>query len=164
MSRFARNSSVCFCASFLPILSNPLALILSIALSIADLAMVGGLNSQKNEKVASNAKMATFEMAEKMYEKMIEMAKKGKNVRYEATRDTSYINTKNMEKKGLIEVISDEEDRFSDSDIEMNNVVITPNVEALEEELKKVRETLRKLREKELCTIKVNSESGEQSR
>ena len=69
-----------------------------------------------------------------------------------------------MEKKGLIEVISDEEDRFSDSDIEMNNVVITPNVEALEEELKKVRETLRKLREKELCTIKVNSESGEQSR
>lgn len=131
---------------------------------IADLAMVGGLNSQKNEKVASNAKMATFEMAEKMYEKMIEMAKKGKNVRYEATRDTSYINTKNMEKKGLIEVISDEEDRFSDSDIEMNNVVITPNVEALEEELKKVRETLRKLREKELCTIKVNSESGEQSR
>lgn len=117
---------------------------------IADLAMVGGVNSQSNEKIDYNAKIATFEIAEKMYEKMIEMGKKEKNIRYEATRDTSYVNTLRMTEKGLGEIIQDEEDRFGDSNIEMNNVVLKPNVEKLEEELEKIREILAKVRKKEL--------------
>lgn len=126
---------------------------------IADLAMVGGVNSRKNEKADSNAKIATFEIAEKMYEKMIEMAKKEKNIRYEATRDTSYVNTQNMQRKGLIEVLENEESTFENSDIEMNNVVVKPNLEELEEELKKVRETLAKLKEKGLCKVKIKQEN-----
>ncbi len=117
---------------------------------IADLAMVGGVNSQSNEKIDYNAKIATFEIAEKMYEKMIEMGKKEKNIRYEATRDTSYVNTLRMTEKGLGEIIKDEEDKFEDTDIEMNNVVLKPNVEKLEKELEKIREILAKVRKREL--------------
>ena len=116
---------------------------------IADLAMAGGVNSQSNEKIDYNAKVATFEIAEKMYEKMIEMGKKEKNIRYEATRDTSYVNTIRITEKGLGEIIQDEEDRFNDTEIEMNNVVLKPNVEKLEEELKKIREILSKVRKRE---------------
>ncbi len=117
---------------------------------IADLAMVGGVNSQSNEKIDYNAKIATFEIAEKMYEKMIEMGKKEKNIRYEATRDTSYVNTLRMTEKGLGEIIQNEEDRFEDTDIKMNNVVLKPNVEKLEKELEKIREILAKVRKREL--------------
>lgn len=114
---------------------------------IADLAMVGGVNSQRNEKIEADAKIATFEIAEKVYEKMIEMAKKEKNIRYNATRDTSYLNTKRSVEKGLIEILEDKEDRFDNSDIKMNNVV-KPNIEKLEEELKKIRKTLEMLRQR----------------
>lgn len=117
---------------------------------VADLAMVGGVNSQSNEKIESSAKIATFEIAEKMYEKMIEMGRKEKNIRYEATRDTSYVNTTKMVEKGLGELIEDVEDRFGDTDIEMNNVVLKPNVEKLEEELKKIKELLARLRKQQL--------------
>ena len=85
-----------------------------------------------------------------MYEKMIEMGKKEKNIRYEATRDTSYVNTLRMTEKGLGEIIKDEEDKFEDTDIEMNNVVLKPNVEKLEKELEKIREILAKVRKREL--------------
>ena len=50
-----------------------------------------------------------------MYKKLIEMGEKQKTVRYEATKDTSYINTKRMEEKGLVEILSEENDTFENS-------------------------------------------------
>ena len=132
---------------------------------IADLAMLNGVNSNRNEGIKTDAKMATFEVAKVVYEKLIEMAEKGKKVRYEATRDTSYINTKRMEEKGLIEIEEDEEGRFGNSKIEMNNVIIKPNKEKLEEELKKIKETLKKLEEREVRkTVELEVKEEEESR
>ena len=126
---------------------------------IADLAMLNGVNSNRNEGIKTDAKMATFEVAKVVYEKLIEMAEKGKKVRYEATRDTSYINTKRMEEKGLIEIEEDKEGRFGNSKIEMNNVIIKPNKEKLEEELNKIKEALKKLEEREVRkTVEVKEE------
>lgn len=48
--------------------------------------------------------MQTLEMYEAMYKMMIEAAKKGKDVRLNATEYTSYINIMNMVKKGLFEI------------------------------------------------------------
>ena len=45
---------------------------------IADVAMVGGVNSERNEHIGADVKMATVELAEKVYSKMLEMAEKGK--------------------------------------------------------------------------------------
>ena len=73
---------------------------------IPDMAMVGGMNSQKNEKIATDTKATTFELAYVMYKKLIEIGEKQKTVRYEATKDTSYINTKRMEEKGLVEILN----------------------------------------------------------
>ena len=117
---------------------------------IADVAMVGGVNAQQNQKLSVDKKLATIEMTEKIYEKMLEMAEKEKTVRYEATRDTSYINTKKMKEKGLIEILTDEKDTFGNSNIQMNNVVIRPNKEKMQEELNKIRDLLNALREREL--------------
>ncbi len=115
---------------------------------IADVAMVGGVNSERNEQIGADVKMATVELAERVYSKMLEMAEKGKNVRYEATRDTSYINTKKMEEKGLIEIIEEKKAKFENSDIDMNNVVVKVNVDKLKEELSNIRELLEKLRQR----------------
>ena len=127
---------------------------------IADLAMLNGVNSNRNEGIKTDAKMATFEVAKVVYEKLIEMAQKGKKVRYEATRD-SYINTKRMEEKGLIEIEEDKEGRFGSSKIEMNNVIIKPNKEKLEEELNKIKEALKKLEEREVRKTVEVKEEGE---
>ncbi len=116
---------------------------------IADLAMVGGVNSQRNENITTDMKITTFEMAEKVYEKMLEMGEKEKTVRFEATRDTSYINIQRAKEKGLVEIIEDKNDKFEDSDIDMNNMIVKPNVEKLREELEKIRKVLEKLKEKE---------------
>ncbi len=125
---------------------------------IADLAMIGGVNSQKNGEIKTDAKISTFEMAEKVYEKMLEMGEKGKTIRMEATRDTSYINLGRAKEKGLIEVIEDKEAKFEDSEIDMNNMVIKPNVEKLRKELEKIKEMLKKLKEREKMKIKPNIE------
>ena len=89
--------------------------------------------------------ISTMEIAEKAYSLMIEMAEKGKKVRFEATRDTSYLNVKDMVTRGLCTVVEEVEDEYQDTGIKMNNMVIEPNGEKLEEELKKTRETLKRL-------------------
>ena len=58
-----------------------------------------------------------------------------------------------MVEKGLGEIIKDEQDRFDDTDIEMNNVILKPNVEKLEEELKKIKELLARLKKQQLQKI-----------
>ena len=131
---------------------------------VADLAMVGGVNAQRNGEIKSEAKIATFEIAEKMYEKMLEMAKKGKNTRYDATRDTSYVNTKRNEEKGIIEIVEEKEGNFGDSDIEMREVEVKVNIEKMEEELEKVREILKRLREKEMTKTKEKKKEDKEIR
>ena len=128
---------------------------------IPDMAMVGGTNSQRNEKIKTDTKAATFELAYVMYKKLIEMGEKQKTVRYEATKDTSYINTKRMEEKGLVEILSEENDTFENSDIEMKNVVVRPNVEKLKEEIKKVEKMLKILEERGYQKTKIDFDSVE---
>lgn len=125
------------------------------------MAMVGGTNSQRNEKIETDTKAATFELAYVMYKKLIEMGEKQKTVRYEATKDTSYINTKRMEEKGLVEILSEENDTFENSDIEMKNVVVRPNVEKLKEEIKKVEKMLKILEERGYQKTKIDFDSVE---
>ena len=127
---------------------------------IPDMAMVGGTNSQRNEKIETDTKAATFELAYVMYKKLIEMGEKQKTVRYEATKDTSYINTKRMEEKGLVEILSEENDTFENSDIEMKNVVVRPNVEKLKEEIKKVEKMLKILEERGYQKTKIDLDSS----
>ena len=43
---------------------------------------------------------------------MLEAAKKGKQVRFEATEDTSYKNINHIKKLGLIEVLEDTEKNY----------------------------------------------------
>lgn len=126
---------------------------------ISDLAMVGGVNSQKNDGIEAVPKTSTFEITEIFYEKLLEMAKKGKVVSFDATRDTSYININRAVEKGLVEIINDEEFEFGDTDIEMNSMVVKPISENIEIELKAIKEIMEKLKRKqELKTVPNNSE------
>ncbi len=126
---------------------------------IADLAMIGGVNSQKNTEISVDAKRSTFEMTEVLYEKLLEMSEKDKLVRFEATRDTSYRNITRAMEKGLLEVIENEEAVFDDTGINMNIMSIKPNAEKIREELKKIKEVTSKLKKKEMLqTIPKNSD------
>ncbi len=80
---------------------------------IADLAMVNGINSQRNNDRKTDVIQSTMEMTEDVYTIMLEAAKKGKQVRFEATEDTSYKNINHMKKLGLIQVLEDNEREWS---------------------------------------------------
>ena len=120
---------------------------------IADIAMVGGVHSQKNtDKKSKNTRMATLEMVEKVYEKMLEMAEKGKVVTCDATKDTSYINIRKMEESGIIQLERDEENgTFEGSDIEMRKVTMIPNKEKLQEEIESIKKILEGLKERDIA-------------
>ena len=80
---------------------------------IADLAMVNGINSQRNNDRKTDVIQSTMEMTEDVYSIMLEAAKKGKQVRLEATEDTSYKNINHIKKLGLIQVLEDNEREWS---------------------------------------------------
>ncbi len=80
---------------------------------IADLAMVNGINSQRNDNRKTDVIQSTMEMTEDVYSIMLEAAKKGKQVRFEATEDTSYKNINHIKKLGLIKVLEDNEREWS---------------------------------------------------
>jgi len=72
---------------------------------IADLAMVGGINSQKNESLPkANTKLAIAESSTEIYKLLLEASKNDKTIYCNATEDTSLINIKKMLEKGLIDV------------------------------------------------------------
>ena len=119
-----------------------------------------------------NVKLATAEATNILYELLIEEGEKGKNIHCDATKDTSLINIKRMLKKGLVKVYDDHKDEiiydqqkglvyakngkeiqchyFSNrKDIEMFGVYIEPQVEAMKEEQKKVKELLDRVKEAE---------------
>lgn len=73
-------------------------------LYIGDLAMLNGANSEKNEKVKTDAFATTTQMMQTLYEMMLESAEKGKKVRFEATEDTSYKNVEDLVKRGILKV------------------------------------------------------------
>lgn len=74
---------------------------------IQDLALEGGLNSDKNKDNNESqrfSRIATVEMADAVYGLMINSSKDGRKITCNATKDTSLINIKNMIKKGLAEI------------------------------------------------------------
>ncbi|MCI8310426.1 MAG: leucine-rich repeat domain-containing protein [Clostridia bacterium] len=139
---------------------------------IADLAMVGGINAEKNETLPnSNIKLAIAESSTEIYKLLLEASEKDKQIFCNATEDTSLVNIKKMLKKGLIEV-KDESGRkleysksgliysetkkemkgrnFSyDSEIKMFDLEIIPNEERLREALEKLEKFLEQLQGKQ---------------
>lgn len=74
---------------------------------IQDLALEGGLNSNKNKdstESQTSSRLATIEMADAVYRLMIRSAKNGIQIVCNATKDTSLINIKNMLRKGIAEI------------------------------------------------------------
>ena len=61
---------------------------------------------------------------------------------------------------GLVEILSEENDTFENSDIEMKNVVVRPNVEKLKEEIKKVEKMLKILEERGYQKTKIDLDSS----
>ena len=75
--------------------------------SIQDLALEGGVNSNKNSNSAeqqSSSKLAAVEMADVVYGLLIEKARDGVKIVCNATKDTSLINIKNMIRKGIADI------------------------------------------------------------
>ena len=78
---------------------------------ISDLAVIGGVNSQKqninneninNENIKSNPKLAVVESADEMYNLLIQAGKDDKKIICNATADTSLVNITRLAQKGCI--------------------------------------------------------------
>ena len=79
--------------------------------NIKDLAIVGGVNSQKNEDLPNgDIKLAIAESTTEIYKLLLEASQNNQKIYCNATEDTSLINIKKMLQKGLISV-KDEEGR-----------------------------------------------------
>ena len=132
---------------------------------IADLAMVNGVNAEGKGEKGSETIHQTLEITESVYSLMLNMASQGKNIRFEATEDTSYINIRKMAEKGLITIEEEHEEKWrnnkDDEDyeyedyeeettekIKMHNMVVKANKEKLEEELKRIKKILKKRQER----------------
>lgn len=109
---------------------------------VADIALVNGMNAQKNETRNIDLMSASLELLQKMYEIMLEADEKGKTVTCDATRDTSGLNLDNMVKKGLITIEQEEDYDWGHSDIEMRRMTIKPNAEKLKKELTQLEKLL----------------------
>ena len=141
---------------------------------ISDLAVIGGVNAQKqninNENIKSNPKLAVAESADEMYNLLIKAGQDNKHITCNATVDTSLVNLIRMAKKGCISlrtidgeeieyeegkglIYSDDEEKVEtrswdeDGNIQMLDLEIIPNVPELIQEKKKIDEFLRKSQE-----------------
>ena len=122
-------------------------------LYIADLGMVNGINAQGRGKEKTEVVQQTLEMEESIYKLMLDAAEEQKQVRFEATEDTSYINIMKMAKKGLVNVQNDnarEWGRREGEEIKMHDMIITVNKEKMQEELKRAQERLKKKKDERL--------------
>ena len=80
-------------------------------IKIKDLAIVGGINSQKNEVLPNrDIKHAIAEATTEIYKLLLEASQNNQKIYCNATEDTSLINIKKMLQKGLISV-KDEDGR-----------------------------------------------------
>ena len=144
-------------------------------ISIQDLAIIGTIHAKKEnageQKSGGNSKLATLEAAEALYDILIKAGRDGKDVICNATRDTSLVNIKRMLRKGLIktahdfegnEIIWDSQNGLiyaetgqqvnyrqhdEDGEIQLLDLVLEPNVEALIQENEKTQELLERIRE-----------------
>ena len=140
---------------------------------IADIAMVNGVNAEKKEEQKTEIIYQTLEMSEEVYTYMLQMAEKEKNIRFEATEDTSYKNILNMVDKGLATIEEEnttewEKNRYNEEEyddnkyanskkqeklgenkeqITMHNMVIKINKEKLREEIKRIQVMIAKRKE-----------------
>ena len=141
---------------------------------ISDLAVIGGVNSQKqnlnNENIKSNPKLAVAESANEMYNLLIHAGKEDKKIICNVTADTSLVNIIRMAQKGCISLktMNGEEIEYKDGkglvysdngeevetrswdedgDIQMLDLEIIPNMPELIQENRKIEEFLRKTRE-----------------
>ena len=138
---------------------------------ISDLAVIGGVNSQKqninNENIKSNPKLAVAESANEMYNLLIQAGEDDKKIICNATVDTSLVNITRMAQKGCISlknmdgeeieykegkglVYSDdgkavETRRWSNNgNMQMLDLEIIPNMPELIQEKNRIEEFLRK--------------------
>lgn len=120
-------------------------------LYIADLAMVNGVNAEGKGTVKTDVVEQTLEIEESIYKLMLNAQEEQKQIRFEATEDTSYINIMKMAKKGLVHVEEDKKNRWNDdSNINMHDMKITIDKEKMQAELEKVQTRLAKRREESL--------------
>jgi hypothetical protein len=110
---------------------------------IADIALVNGTHSEKNSERKTETIISSLELSKKMYELFIEAAEKEKTVTCDATKDTSGLNIQNMIKNGLVEVIKSADYDWNE-EIEMSKMVLIPNKEKVEKELKKLEKLIEK--------------------
>ena len=82
---------------------------------IADLAMVNGVNSQRNETSKTDIMEQTYEIYMNLCEIMLNASENGKNIRFEATEDTSYKNVQNLVKHGIAQVLEENQREWSET-------------------------------------------------
>ena len=115
---------------------------------IADLAALGGRNSQSKDK--KDAYFQSLEIMKSVYELMQRAAIQGKTVYLNATEDTSYPSILSMARKGVVKINSDNKRSWNYySDIKMHDMELTVDLEKVTEQLDKVNRILAKRKESE---------------
>ena len=140
---------------------------------ISDLAVIGGIHSEKNktsqDTSKQNTKLAIMEASNEIYEIFLQSAGQGKRIYCNATADTSLINIQRLLKQECIEVktmngqaIKYEQGKglvyedgtqvknskwSEDSEIQMLDLEIIPKVQELQESKKKIEKLLGRIQE-----------------
>ncbi len=115
---------------------------------IADLAALGGRNSQSEDK--KGAYFQSLEIMKSVYELMQRAAIQGKTVYLNATEDTSYPSILSMAKIGVVKINSDKKRSWNYySGINMHDMELTVDLEKVTEQLDKVNRILAKRKESE---------------
>jgi hypothetical protein len=127
---------------------------------IADIALVNGTHAEKNSERKTETIISSLELAKRMYELFIEAAEGWKTITCDATKDTSGLNIQNMIKNGLVEVVKSD-DYDWDEEIEMSKMVLIPNKEKIEKELKKLEKLIEKAEERRRVYKKKTEGIGE---
>ena len=144
------------------------------SIDIQDLAVVGGIHSEKNESSQGettklNTKLAITEASNEVYGIMLKAAKEGKSIYCNETADTSLVNIQRMLKQGCIEAKTmdgrtvkyesgkglvyengspvEERNWDENSDIQMVDLKIIPKVKELQEVKKKAEKLLERAQE-----------------
>ena len=144
------------------------------SIDIQDLAVVGGIHSEKNESLKeetskANTKLAITEASNEVYGILLKAAEEGKSIYCNATADTSLVNIQRMLKQGCIEVKTmdgrtvkyesgkglvykdgspvEKRNWDENSDIQMVDLEIIPKVKELQEVKKKAERLLERAQE-----------------
>lgn len=115
---------------------------------IADLAALGGKNSQSKDK--KDAYLQSLEIMKSLYELMQRAALQGKNVFLNATEDTSYTSILSMAKRGIVKINSDGRRAWEySSGIYVHDMDLTVDLDKVTEQLDMINRVLSKRKENE---------------